>query len=341
MGYCFNPAPGWPEPPEGWTPPEGWRPDPTWPPAPEGWEFWIPATTADAAPEAPNTLPAAEQSETRWGQQPIPQRGEPQPQHQAHQPRPGPPPPKKRTGLTVGVIAVPLILLLALGWGLVKLIGSIGDPAGIADPEPTITQPVETQPREDPEENGDVDEPGAVTDEGRPVDEPSAGEIGEDVIGPDAALVQVAPNEPVAALDIHSGSGTPMIVGLISITGVERDWLAEPGFYYCTETPDEGEYIRFDVEVTVFDTILGTHEFQVESFQFYDDAGSMTGTAAEYESIVCVEEANYFETEWQPGNSYKGSLIAPVDPQTTKIRYSPDIFDGYIDALYEWDLADF
>lgn len=37
----FNPAPGWPAPPPGWTPPAGWQPDPGWPPAPIGWRFWI------------------------------------------------------------------------------------------------------------------------------------------------------------------------------------------------------------------------------------------------------------------------------------------------------------
>lgn len=41
MAYRFNPAPGWPQPPAGWSPVEGWQPDPEWPPAPEGWEFWI------------------------------------------------------------------------------------------------------------------------------------------------------------------------------------------------------------------------------------------------------------------------------------------------------------
>lgn len=40
----FNPAPGWPEPPPGWTPPRGWRPNPSWPPVPPGWEFWVPAS---------------------------------------------------------------------------------------------------------------------------------------------------------------------------------------------------------------------------------------------------------------------------------------------------------
>lgn len=42
-GLMFNPAPGWPVPPEGWVPPPGWRPEPSWPPAPPGWSFWVPA----------------------------------------------------------------------------------------------------------------------------------------------------------------------------------------------------------------------------------------------------------------------------------------------------------
>ena len=52
MAYRFNPAPGWPAPPEGWMPPEGWQPDPSWPPAPEGWEFWV---WEDDAPTTPTT----------------------------------------------------------------------------------------------------------------------------------------------------------------------------------------------------------------------------------------------------------------------------------------------
>lgn len=44
----FNPAPGWPVPPPGWTPPDGWTPDPSWPPPPDGWELWI----SDGADEA-------------------------------------------------------------------------------------------------------------------------------------------------------------------------------------------------------------------------------------------------------------------------------------------------
>ncbi len=39
----FNPPPGWPRPPEGWTPPNGWTPDPSWPDPPEGWQLWMPA----------------------------------------------------------------------------------------------------------------------------------------------------------------------------------------------------------------------------------------------------------------------------------------------------------
>lgn len=37
----FNPPPGWPKPPSGWTPPKGWTPDPSWPEPPPGWQLWI------------------------------------------------------------------------------------------------------------------------------------------------------------------------------------------------------------------------------------------------------------------------------------------------------------
>ncbi|WP_197023617.1 HIRAN domain-containing protein [Rhodococcus sp. UNC363MFTsu5.1] len=37
----FNPAPGWPESPDGWEPFPGWSPDSSWPAAPEGWSFWV------------------------------------------------------------------------------------------------------------------------------------------------------------------------------------------------------------------------------------------------------------------------------------------------------------
>lgn len=45
-GHCgmarrFNPAPGWPDAPDGWLPPEGWTPDRSWPPAPPGWQLVI------------------------------------------------------------------------------------------------------------------------------------------------------------------------------------------------------------------------------------------------------------------------------------------------------------
>ncbi len=49
MAWRFNPAPGWPAPPPGWTPPEGWVPDPSWPAAPPGWQFWVEVPGAGAA----------------------------------------------------------------------------------------------------------------------------------------------------------------------------------------------------------------------------------------------------------------------------------------------------
>ncbi len=56
MAYRFNPAPGWPVPPQGWVPPEGWVPDPSWPPAPAGWNFWLEVPDA-AAPVSPAAAP--------------------------------------------------------------------------------------------------------------------------------------------------------------------------------------------------------------------------------------------------------------------------------------------
>lgn len=38
----FNPPPGWPRPPSGWSPPVGWKPDPSWPEPPIGWQLWLP-----------------------------------------------------------------------------------------------------------------------------------------------------------------------------------------------------------------------------------------------------------------------------------------------------------
>lgn len=43
----FNPPPGWPKPPDGWTPPRGWSPDPSWPNPPQGWQLWLPANLSD------------------------------------------------------------------------------------------------------------------------------------------------------------------------------------------------------------------------------------------------------------------------------------------------------
>src|SRR5436190_10110696 len=58
----FNPPPGWPKPPEGWTPPKGWSPDPAWPVPPPGWQLWVAADPADCDPpvlgEGDDPLPA-------------------------------------------------------------------------------------------------------------------------------------------------------------------------------------------------------------------------------------------------------------------------------------------
>jgi hypothetical protein len=48
MARRFNPAPGWPPPPEGWKPQPDWQPDPSWPPAPPGWQLWVEDSTGPA-----------------------------------------------------------------------------------------------------------------------------------------------------------------------------------------------------------------------------------------------------------------------------------------------------
>jgi hypothetical protein len=63
----FNPPPGWPKPPDGWTPPKGWTPDPSWPAPPPGWQLWIAEgdgadggvsiASSDARPPRPDQRP--------------------------------------------------------------------------------------------------------------------------------------------------------------------------------------------------------------------------------------------------------------------------------------------
>ena len=41
MAVVFNPAPGWPTPPDGWLPPVGWQPPRRWPAPPSGWVLYL------------------------------------------------------------------------------------------------------------------------------------------------------------------------------------------------------------------------------------------------------------------------------------------------------------
>lgn len=59
MQRIFNPPPGWPKPPKGWTPSPGWTPDPSWPPAPPGWQMWLSAEPAES-PSTPAIAVATE-----------------------------------------------------------------------------------------------------------------------------------------------------------------------------------------------------------------------------------------------------------------------------------------
>jgi len=63
VGLRFNPPPGWPPAPPGFTPGPGWQPDPSWPAPPPGWQLWVnddrmPADTLPPqAPQATQPMP--------------------------------------------------------------------------------------------------------------------------------------------------------------------------------------------------------------------------------------------------------------------------------------------
>ena len=58
MAARFNPPPGWPPAPEGWSPGPGWAPDPAWSPLPPGWQLWIEEPAASGVPLDPTSLSA-------------------------------------------------------------------------------------------------------------------------------------------------------------------------------------------------------------------------------------------------------------------------------------------
>jgi Domain of unknown function (DUF4190)/Septum formation len=79
VGLRYNPPPGWPPAPEGFSPSPGWQPDPSWPPPPPGWQLWVnddqaptrvsSQQTIQAGPPSPPRLPgdAAEASGGPYG----------------------------------------------------------------------------------------------------------------------------------------------------------------------------------------------------------------------------------------------------------------------------------
>ena len=44
MALRFNPPPGWPAVPPGWTPPRGWTPPEGVPEPPQDWPMWVETT---------------------------------------------------------------------------------------------------------------------------------------------------------------------------------------------------------------------------------------------------------------------------------------------------------
>lgn len=67
MVQHFNPPPGWPPVPPGWTPPPDWKPDPAWPEPPTGWQLWVDKPLGgQAIPWLPSTLTASFSAANYW-----------------------------------------------------------------------------------------------------------------------------------------------------------------------------------------------------------------------------------------------------------------------------------
>ncbi|MGO1318000.1 MAG: hypothetical protein ACTMIR_13325 [Cellulomonadaceae bacterium] len=189
MTARFNPAPGWPPTPQGWTPPPGWQPDPSWPAAPAGWQFWVedaPAVPGVPAPSAPSaeqtqflpqqppapSAPSAEQTQFLpptvapaqyasysggpQGQQPYP--GAPVVGG------PGPQGPRKKSPL-VWILPVAALLIIGIVIGILFLTGVLGggDESDGGDASPTSSPTATATPTEEP-----TDEPTPT-----PTDEPT------------------------------------------------------------------------------------------------------------------------------------------------------------------------
>lgn len=130
MSARFNPAPGWPVPPEGWTPPEGWEPDPSWPAPPEGWQFWVEdsleggAAASDSATTVMPAVPTA--AGAPQGEVPPAAPGSvPPAQYATHEQWNNEPEGKKNNLLWI--IPVALIVLIGLVFGALALAGVFGD----------------------------------------------------------------------------------------------------------------------------------------------------------------------------------------------------------------------
>jgi Domain of unknown function (DUF4190)/Septum formation len=63
VGLRYNPPPGWPPPPRGFTPKPGWQPDPSWPPPPPGWQLWVNDDEPPAQAWAGQAAPARDWTE--------------------------------------------------------------------------------------------------------------------------------------------------------------------------------------------------------------------------------------------------------------------------------------
>lgn len=292
---------------KGWVPPEGWQPDPSWPPAPDGWQFWVPDGSAGQYPPQPQGM---------------------------YTPLGGQPPKKKSwVGLVVAIAAVAVLFLVFFAWGMSRFVGNLGDLVTPSDP--FSTEQTAGTDNEDPEADG---QPGQEHP-GEPEDATHE-DPGEDPDSEPEMPTLLGPQEPFLILDHYSSSGEVAEVAMFTVNYLEVDWLAGELSDDCRERPDEGQYIRMDVEVQVNDDLAEEYIFFPSSFVFFDEAGNEIGRVEPYESGMCVVN-DIFQDYWEAGEYYSGSLIAVVEPGAAAFAYYPDLFADEPLPAYVWDMEDF
>lgn len=357
MAAQFNSPPGWPTPPEGWTPPPGWAPDPSWPAAPEGWQFW----TDDAAAPPVAAPPQDPQSTQTMGTSPTqvlptsgapggysyaastgldqpgasPYGGQGQPPGgypgQGQYPQPGGPGPQKRnTGAIVAVVAVAVLVLGGLIWGLTALLG------GGSDPDPTVTATSDPTDGDPTSEEATSEE--ATTEEAT-TEEPTDAETTEDSgDGDSGGYTDLTGDSPASIMGYTAADP----IGELRLQEVVTDWQPSASSMLCGD-PENGQYLGMKFQITTTEA-LAEEDPPTYTFIGWEIGAQVDGVDIETNGfssgIFCLSSEEQFPSEMQPGETYEGWVVLDVPDTVTAITYA-ELFSFSDDAnSYRWVLAD-